>query len=160
MAALSLLHALCGGIDHALHGILASHPRQATFEWAVQRFVLTEIPGIRNAPVPFFIRPVTNSVANRVSSLFLEPNFKTHYAFLEEQLKSSPDSGEYLCGKHITAADILMSFPLEAGQSRSGMSREQCPLMWAYVDRLHEREAYKRSIKKIEDIEGSFKSNL
>ncbi|ETN42579.1 uncharacterized protein HMPREF1541_01736 [Cyphellophora europaea CBS 101466] len=122
--------------------------------------VFSLIPGIRNAPVPFFIRPVTNSVANRVSSLFLEPNFKTHYAFLEEQLKSSPDSGEYLCGKHITAADILMSFPLEAGQSRSGMSREQCPLMWAYVDRLHEREAYKRSIKKIEDIEGSFKSNL
>jgi glutathione S-transferase len=118
------------------------------------------ITGIKNAPVPFFIRPVTNGVANKVSKFFLEPNFKTHYAFLEEQLKTAPDNGGYLCGKDLTAADILMSFPLEAGQSRSGMSKETNPLVWAYIDRLHDHESYKRSIRKIEEIEGSFKSNL
>jgi glutathione S-transferase len=118
------------------------------------------ITGIKNAPVPFFIRPVTNGVANKVSKFFLEPNFRTHYAFLEEQLKTAPDNGGYLCGKDLTAADILMSFPLEAGQSRSGMSKETNPLVWAYIDRLHDHESYKRSIRKIEEIEGSFKSNL
>ena len=99
-------------------------------------------------------------MANKLSTLFLGPNFKTHYAFLEEQLKTSPDNGQYLCGKDLTAADILMSFPLEAGQGRSGMSRESNPLVWAYIDRLHEHESYKRSVKKIEAVEGSFKSNL
>lgn len=118
------------------------------------------INGIKTAPVPFFIRPITNSIANRVNSFYLEPNFKTHYSFLEEQLRTSPNNGEYLCGKDLTAADILMSFPLEGGKSRSGMTKEQCPLMWAYIDRLHQREAYKRSVQKIESIEGSFKSNL
>lgn len=110
--------------------------------------------------MPFFIRPVTNGVSNRLSSFFLEPNFKTHYTFLEEQLKTAPKGGGYLCGDQITAADILMSFPLEAGKSRSGMSKEQCPLVVDYINRLHQREAYKRSVKKIEDVEGSFKSNL
>jgi glutathione S-transferase len=110
--------------------------------------------------VPFFVRPVTNGVANKLSGFFLEPNFKTHYAFLEEQLKTSPDNGQYLCGKDLTAADILMSYPLEAGKSRSGMTKETNPLVWAYIDRLHAHESYKRSVEKIEAVEGSFKTKL
>lgn len=107
-----------------------SIPRNIRSLYGVLGPAFNERLGIRTAPVPFFIRPVTNSVANRLSSFFLEPNFKTHYAFLESQLKTSPDNGEYLCGKDLTAADILMSFPLEAGKSRSGMTRESNPLVW------------------------------
>lgn len=114
---------------------------------------------IKNSAVPFFIKPITNSVADRVTSTFLRPNFETHYKFLESQLETSPDSGEYLCGKDFTAADILMSFPLEAGKSRSGLG-DQCPRLWGYVSKLQEREAYKRAVKKIEEIEGSFKTHL
>jgi glutathione S-transferase len=79
---------------------------------------------------------------------------------LEEQLKTSPDNGGYLCGKELTAADILMSYPMEAGQGRSGMTKETNPLVWAYVDRLHGHESYKRSVKKIEEVEGTFKTKL
>ena len=110
--------------------------------------------------MPFFIRPITNGVADKITSLFLKPNFETHYKWIESQLQSSPDGGEYLCGPKLTAADILMSFPLEAGRSRSGLTESDCPLLWKYVSLLHEREAYKRSVQKIEQIEGSFKTNL
>lgn len=79
---------------------------------------------------------------------------------MESQLQTSPNSGEYLCGPDFTAADILMSFPLEAGKSRSGLTETQCPLLWKYVSKLQEREAYKRAVKKIEEIEGSFKTHL
>jgi len=82
---------------------------------------------IKSSSVPFFIKPITNGVADRIISMFLKPNFATHYKFLESQLETSPDGGDYLCGKDLTAADILMSFPLEAGKSRSGMTQEQCP---------------------------------
>lgn len=115
---------------------------------------------IRNSSVPFFIKPITNGVADRVTSLFLRPNFKTHYKFLESQLETSPDSGDYLCGNTLTAADILMSFPLEAGRSRSGLSEEDCPRVWKYVKALQAREAYKRAVQKIEETEGSFKTHL
>lgn len=118
------------------------------------------VSSIKNSPVPFFIRPVTNAVAGKITSMYLQPNFERHYKFLENQLETSPDGGSFLCGKDLTAADVLMSFPLEAGESRSGMTKEQCPKLWGYVAQLHEREAYKRSVKKIEEIEGSFKTNL
>lgn len=92
--------------------------------------------------------------------MFLEPNFKTHYTFLESQLETSPDGGDFLCGKDITGADMLMEFPLVAGGSRSGMTKEAFPKLNAYIEKLHEREAYKRAVEKIELTEGSFKTNL
>jgi glutathione S-transferase len=110
--------------------------------------------------VPFFIKPVTNGVATKIQSAFLHPQFETHFGFLESLLETSPDQGEYFCGKDLTAADILMSFPLEAGRSPSGLSKEQYPRIWAYVERLHNAPAYKRAVQKIESIEGTFKTNL
>ena len=83
-----------------------------------------------------------------------------HYQFLEDQLATTPDGGEYLCGKEITGADILMSFPLEAGNSRSGVKQEDYPKVFAYVERLHQREAYKIATEKIIEVEGQFKTTL
>lgn len=95
-----------------------------------------------------------------MTNFYLKPNFDTHFKYVESQLETSPDSGEYLCGPDFTAADILMSFPLQGGKSRSGLTEDQCPRTWKYVSKLQEREAYKRAVKKIEEIEGSFKTNL
>lgn len=99
-------------------------------------------------------------MASKIESSYLRRNLKTHYDFVESQLATSPDGGSYLCGNNLTAADVLMSYPLEAGKTRSGFTKEQYPKIWAYVDRLHEREAYKRSVAKIVDVEGEFKTKL
>lgn len=115
---------------------------------------------VKNASVPFFVRPITDRVADQITSTFLKPNYKTHYQFLESQLATSPDNGEYLCGKELTAADIMMSFPLEAGVSRSGMTEQEYPRLWKYVNLLHQRDAYQRSVQKIKEIEGIFKTSL
>ncbi|ETI19790.1 hypothetical protein G647_08803 [Cladophialophora carrionii CBS 160.54] len=123
--------------------------------------VLSLIVGsIRNAAVPFFIKPITNSVAGKIESGYLQRNFKSHYDFLEGQLSTSPDGGDYFCGKNLTAADIMLSFPLEAGQSRSGFTASQYPKVWAYIDRIHQRDAYKRAVAKIIEVEGDFKTTL
>ena len=53
-----------------------------------------------------------------------------------------------------------MSFPLEAGSSRSGFSKAQYPKLFAYIERLHQRDAYKRAVERIEVLEGTFKSKL
>ena len=92
--------------------------------------------------------------------MFLKPNFETHFKFLESQLETSPDGGHYLCGKDLTGADILMSFALEAAESRSGLPKEQYPRIWEYVDRLHGIDSYKRAVQKIVEVEGKFKNNL
>jgi len=115
---------------------------------------------IRNSPVPFFIKPITSSVANKVNSGFLEPNFITHFTFLESQLNSSPDGGQYLCGPHLTGADILLSFPLIAGRNRVGITQEKYPKLSAYIDRLEQEPGYKKAAEKIVEIEGKFEASI
>jgi glutathione S-transferase len=56
--------------------------------------------------------------------MFLDPNFKTHFTFLEQQLASSLNNGNYLCGNNLTGADILMSFLLIAGKGRARLTKE------------------------------------
>lgn len=121
---------------------------------------MTSNPDIKNASVPFFIRPVTNGVAGKINSSFLEPNFKTHFTFLEGQLKASPDNGQYLCGPRLTGADILLSFPLIAGKGRSGLSKEAYPKLWAYVERLEAEPGYLKAVEKIKAIDGKFEATF
>jgi len=109
---------------------------------------------IRNASVPFFIRPITRSIADRVDNGFLNKNIKTTFDFLEEQLATSPQNGDFFCGPNLTGADIMMIFPLEAGQKRAGISAEKYPKLSAYIDRIHARDAYQRGIMKIEEATG------
>ena len=116
--------------------------------------------GIKNAAVPFFIKPITNSVASKIESGFLQRSMKSHYDYLEGQLATSPDAGHYMCGADLSAADIMLSFPLEAGKSRSGFTQSQYPKIWAYVEHVHSRDAYKRAVAKIVEIEGEFKTTL
>jgi len=102
------------------------------------------VSNIRNGPVPFFLKPITNGIANKIDSMFLQPNFKTNYEFLESQLATS--SGDFLCGDELTGADIMMSFPLSTAKGRSDLTQEKYPKIWAYVDRLESRNAFKRAV--------------
>ena len=122
--------------------------------------LLTWKPDIKESKVPFFIKPITNGVAGKIQSMFLEPNFKTHYEFLEGQLNSSPDNGQYLCGPNLTGADILLSFPLIAGRGRSGLTKEQYPKLYAYVEKLENEPGYKKAAEKITEIDGKFEATF
>lgn len=113
---------------------------------------------IKTAPVPFFIKPITGRISGNVQSSFLDPNFATHFTFLEEQIKTS--GGNYICGPNLTGADILLSFPLIAGGSRAGLIKEKYPSLHAYVQRLENEPGYKKSIEKIIEIEGKFEATL
>jgi len=110
---------------------------------------------IKNAPVPFFIRPITSGIASKINSGFLDANFKTHFGFLENTLKTS--GGDYLCGPHLTGADILLSFPLMAGKSRIPMLTSVAyPKLFAYIERLENEPGYKKAIEKVISVEGKF----
>jgi len=115
---------------------------------------------IKTGPVPFFIRPIINGIYNKVNSLFLEPNFKTHFTFLEDQISTSPGGGQYLCGEKLTGADILMSFPLIAGKERGGLTKDKYPKLVEYIERLEAQDGYKRAIQKIEEVDSSFSGHL
>lgn len=107
---------------------------------------------------PFFIRPITGLITSKVYSVFLTPNFETHFNFLNSQILSSPNGGSkpYITGPHLTGADILLSFPLIAAKQRAGLTADKYPELFAYIERLEGEEAYKKAVVKIVEVEGSF----
>lgn len=114
----------------------------------------TPSPEIGNSPVPFFIKPVTRGIASKVYDLYLTENFKRHFSFLNGQLETSPNSGDYLCGKELTGADILLSFPLMGARKGNKIDAEASSKLMAYIRRLEENETHVESIKKVEEMTG------
>jgi glutathione S-transferase len=129
-----------------------SNPNQIT------NYYFTLATDIKTSSVPFFIRPITNGIASKISTNFLDPSFATHFTFLESQLASSPSNGNYLCGPNLTGADIMLSYPLIARKGRGGISKEQYPKLLEYTERLESEPGYKKAADKIIEIDGKFEA--
>ncbi|KAF2756969.1 glutathione S-transferase [Pseudovirgaria hyperparasitica] len=110
---------------------------------------------VSNPPgAPFFIKPIARRIGDGVKNIFLQKKLDTNWAFLEEQVKTAPNGGGYLCGTKLTGADILMVFPLEGGRARTGLTKEKYPALWQYTEKLSNSEGYLRATKKIEEATG------
>jgi glutathione S-transferase len=78
-----------------------------------------------------------------VKSTFLNRQLKTHLDFVEAELGKST----WFAGDELTAADVQMSFPVEAARDRGGVDASR-PRLMAYLDRIHARPAYKRALER------------
>ena len=97
---------------------------------------------VRSAPVPFFIKPVVKGVADKVTSSFIAPNITRQLDFMETELASRA----WFAGDEFTAADIQMSFPLEAAAARAGLNASR-PKLMDWLKRIHARPAYQRALE-------------
>ena len=93
--------------------------------------------------MPFFVRPVARAIKNRVRSLFIEPRINQHLDYMEAELGKAA----WFAGETFTAADIQMSFPLEAATVRGGLNSSR-PKLMTFLDRIHSRPAYKKAIER------------
>lgn len=98
---------------------------------------------IEAASVPFFLRPLTRGLARRVKQVLVRPQIERHLDFLDAELRDRP----WFAGDAITAADLMMSFPLEAAAARAGLDARH-PHVMAFLDRIHARPAYQRAIAR------------
>nr|WP_314527308.1 glutathione S-transferase [uncultured Brevundimonas sp.] len=92
---------------------------------------------------PGLMKPLVKGVANKALSSFVEPQLRTHVAFWEAELERS----EWFAGDQFTAADIMMSFPVEAGADRAFDAATK-PRLRAFLDRIHARPAYRRALER------------
>jgi len=69
--------------------------------------------------------------------------FGKHLDWLESELATR----DWFAGEEFTAADVMMSFPLEAARSRAGLDASR-PHLTDWLERIHARPAYAEALKK------------
>jgi glutathione S-transferase len=97
---------------------------------------------VRSAKVPFFVKPIVRGIADKVTSSFIMPNIQRQLDFMEGELKQS----DWFVGSEFSAADVQMSFPLEAAQARGGLDASY-PRLTDWLARIHARAGYRRALE-------------
>jgi len=98
---------------------------------------------IATAPMPFFVKPIAKGIVAKVSDGYLDPNVTRHLSYMEEALNHSI----WFCGDDMTAADIQMSFALEAASVRTDLP-SKCPNLNAFLERMRSLPAYQAALDK------------
>lgn len=98
---------------------------------------------VEQGPMSFLVRPVAKAIAGKAKSSFIEPQLKLHLDYMEAELGRS----EWFAGAEFTAADIQMSFPLEAASVRAGLNDTR-PNLYGFLERIHARPAYRRALER------------
>ena len=101
------------------------------------------ISRIETAPMPFFAKPIAKGIVAKVRNGYLDANIKLNLDFMESTLSKSP----WFCGDDMTAADIQMSFAVEAAAVRTNL-KDDYPSLAAYLKRFQGRPAYQRALEK------------
>jgi glutathione S-transferase len=104
------------------------------------KLIFTQIP---KAPMPGLVRPFVRRIAEGVRKTFVEPQIKLHLDYIEGELAKTT----WFAGEEFTAADVQMSFPAEGAASRGGLDASR-PKLWAFLERIHARPAYKRALER------------
>ena len=92
---------------------------------------------------PLLVRPIARAIAKQAKSTFIQPNIDRNLDFMEVELGKS----EWFAGDRFSAADVQMSFPLEASAARGGLTQSR-PRLWSFLERIHARPAYQRALEK------------
>jgi glutathione S-transferase len=98
---------------------------------------------VRSAPMPFFARPIARAIADKVMTGFVQPNLDRNLGFMENELS---DRG-WFAGRSFSAADVMMSFPVEAALSRGG-NAQQAPRLADFLKRCHARPSWQRALER------------
>lgn len=119
---------------------------------------------LKGPQVPWLVRPISSAIANKINGVFIMPNVKKNLELLESYLAAPPSEADgtgYLCGDHLTAADIMLSYPLFAVRERAsdftidGASLpSKFPKTFEYLERLEKEPGYLQSVEEIKKLEG------
>lgn len=93
-------------------------------------------------PMPLPLRPVAGLIASGVMGRFINPRIGQCMDFMEAELNKS----EWFAGDVFSAADVMLSFPLEGASARSGL--DSYPNLAAFLEKIHARPAYQRALER------------
>jgi len=92
---------------------------------------------------PWPIRPIVAAVMRRANERVATPRIDDNLAMMEAELTRST----WFAGDAFSAADIQMSYPIEASARRAGLDQSR-PKLMAYLERIRQRPAYRRAVER------------
>ena len=98
---------------------------------------------IETSPMPFFAKPIARGISAKVKKAMIEPNLKRQLDYMESELARS----EWFAGSDFSAADIQMSFPVEAAAQRAGLDASR-PRLMTFLKKIHARPAYRKALER------------
>ena len=102
---------------------------------------------MEDSPLPLLVRPmvkpILKAISGKAKSSFIMPQINTHLDYLEAELVKS----KWFAGDEFSAADIALSFPIEAAAARGGLNHSR-PLLMNYLNQIHARPAYQRALER------------
>ena len=88
------------------------------------------------------MRPLVKGVSARAEAGFVDPRISEHVEYWESALAETG----WFAGAEFTAADIIMSFPLEAAADRAGAGAHRN--IGSFLQRIHARPAYAAALER------------
>ena len=98
---------------------------------------------VETSPMPFFVKPIAKAISGKLKAAMVTPNLTRQLDFMEAELAKS----EWFVGDGFSAADVQMSFPIEAAAQRAGLDASR-PKLMGYLRRIHARPAYRRALER------------
>ena len=92
---------------------------------------------------PFYLRAIAKIITGRVKQAYIQPQIVQNLDYLEAELEKNT----WFVGDEFTAADIQLSFPLEAAAAYSNLDATH-PQLMAFLERVHARPAYQKALDR------------
>jgi glutathione S-transferase len=92
---------------------------------------------------PALLRPLVDRIAAKAQTVLIDPQLALHMRYWETELERAT----WFAGAEFTAADIMMSFPVEVAAARANGFQDR-PKLAAFLDRIHARPAYRRALER------------
>lgn len=105
---------------------------------SVMKLVFSMLP----KQAPWFMKPAAKALSAGVQTRFIDPTLARQTAFMEAAVKG----GGWFVGSAFSAADIMMSFPVETTAARGGLG--DSPALTAWLKAIHARPAYQRALER------------
>ena len=92
--------------------------------------------------VPALVRPVVRAISKGVQQRFLNPTLDKQRTLMEAELGRDG----WFAGPNFSAADVMMSFPVETARVRQGLGAR--PKLEAWLASIQARPAYQAALQK------------
>ena len=92
---------------------------------------------------PALAKPLVKGISKKALASFVDPQLKSHFDYIEQSLAK----GGWFVGSDFSAADIMMSFALEAAATR-GLDTATYPHIGQFIQAIHARPAYQAALAR------------